>query len=90
LAEEREKSLEELLDRRDELLRLQKAIKQRLAGISESEKREVEALSQRALNPKCGFDRRHKEMLYMLALSPEHVSWHWKIRERLHRIVHDH
>jgi len=90
LADERERSFEELVARRDELLPLKEAIEQRITGISEQEKREVEALSERAISPKCTFDRKHREILYTLALFPDHVGWYWKLRERLHRFVHHH
>jgi hypothetical protein len=90
LTEERKKSLEEMIKDRDELIRLKEAIEQRLAGISEEEKREVEALSKRALDPQCSFDRKHYKLLYKIALFPNHVSWYWKLRERCHRFIHDH
>lgn len=82
--------LNDLLERRDTLLRLQDAIKERLSTATEQEKLEIEALSKRAIEPKCGFDRRHRELLYQLALFPNRVSWHFRLRERLHRLIHDH
>lgn len=90
MSEERKQSLEEMIKERDTLIQLGHAIEQRLAGISEYEKREVEALSNRAINPQCSFDRKHREMLYKLALFPNYVSLYWKLRERLHRFIHHH
>jgi len=82
--------LDELLEQRNKLLRLQAAINERLSTATEKEKLEVEALSERAINPKCAFDRKHRDQLYQLALSPSSVSWGFKLRERLHRLMHDH
>ncbi len=90
MPEERTESVRELVEKRDDLLRLKEAIEKRIANISKEEQLEVEALSKRALDPKCSFDRKHTDLLYTLALSPEHVSWYWKLRERLHRLVHYH
>jgi len=82
--------LDDLLEQQDRLLRLQAAIKERLSTATEQEKLEVEALSKRAINPECAFDRKHREQLYQLALFPNTVSWRFKLRERLHRLIHDH
>jgi len=82
--------LDELVEKRDELLQLQASIKQRLSTATEQEKLEAEALSKRAIDPKCSFDRKHWEQLYRLALFPNTVSWHFRLRERLHRMIHDH
>jgi hypothetical protein len=81
---------EELSEQRDRLLQLQAAIKERLSTATEQEKLEVEALSNRAINPACEFDRKHREQLYELALFPTSVSWLFKLRERIHRLLHDH
>lgn len=83
-------SLPDLIEKRDRLIELGNAIDKRLAGLNDYEKREVEALSKRAINPQCSFDRKYREMLYTLALFPDHVSWYWRLRERLHRFIHHH
>jgi hypothetical protein len=82
--------LSDLLERRDRLLKLQAAMKERLSTATEQEKLEVEALSNRAINPACTFDRKHREQLYELALFPMSVSWVFKLRERIHRLIHHH
>jgi hypothetical protein len=82
--------LHELLEKRETLLQLQASIKHHLSTATEQEKLEVEALSKRALNPSCAFDRKHREQLYQLALFPNSVGWLFKLRERAHRFVHDH
>lgn len=81
--------LSDLLQRRDELVPIQAAITE-LAGASETRKLEVEALSKRAIDPKCAFDRKYREQLYRLALFLNSVSRRFKLRERLHRLIHDH
>ena len=87
---EEQPTIEELLEKRDSLLLLKEAIEKRIANISEVEKLEVEALSNRAIQPQCSFDRKYSKMLYLLALMPEQVSWHFKLREKIHRLVHHH
>ena len=87
---EESKSLDELIARRDDLIRLQEAMQKRLANATQEEQLELETLSKRAIKPQCSFDRKHRELLYTLALYPDHVSWYWKLRERIHRLVHDH
>jgi hypothetical protein len=82
--------LDDLLEQRDRLLRLQAAIEERLSKATEQEKLEVEALSKRAISHKCAFDRKHRKQLYQLALFPNSVGWGFKLRERLHRLLHDH
>jgi hypothetical protein len=83
-------TIEELLEQRDSLQLLKEAIEKRIANISEVEKLEVSALSSRAIHPQCSFDRKHSKMLYLLALMPERVSWHFKLRETIHRLIHHH
>lgn len=82
--------LDELSERRDCLRQLQTAIEERLSSATEAEQLEVEALSERAINPKCRFDRRHREQLFQLALFPNTVSWRFLLQEFLHRLIHDH
>jgi hypothetical protein len=89
-SEQHKKSLRELIEKRDRVQSLKEAFEKRIANISKEEQLEVEALSKRALNPQCTFDRKHTEQLYALALFPEQVSWHFKMRERLHRLIHHH
>jgi hypothetical protein len=74
----------------DSLVWLQVAIEKRIANVSKEEQREIDAFILRALKPQCGFDRKHARLLYALALVPDQVSWHLKLRERLHRLVHRH
>jgi hypothetical protein len=83
-------SINEVLEKPDSLLWLQVAIEKRIANVSKEEQREIDTLIQRALNPQCGFDRKHARLLYALALVPDQVSWHLKLRERIHRLVHRH
>jgi hypothetical protein len=83
-------TIEELLEKRDSLLLLKEAIEKRIANISEVEKLEVLALSNRATHPQCSFDRKHSKMLYLLALMPDRVSWYFKLREKIHRLAHHH
>jgi len=83
-------SINEVLEKPDSLLWLQVAIEKRIANVSKEEQREIDALILRALKPRCGFDRKHARLLYALALVPDQVSWHLKLRERLHRLVHRH
>jgi hypothetical protein len=72
------------------LLSLKESIEARLGNISKEEQMEVEALSKRAITPQCAFDRKHREEIYALALFPDTVSWFFKLRERLHRLIHHH
>jgi len=90
MPEEHTESVRELAEKRDNLLRLKEAIERRMANTSKEEKLELEVFSKRALNPTCSFDRKHTDLLYSLALFPEHVSLYWKLRERFHRFVHHH
>jgi hypothetical protein len=83
-------TLDEIIERRDVLLGLKEAIDIRLAYISQEEQLEVESLSNRALHPQCNFDRKHRLMLYALALAPDQVSRSFKLRERIHRLLHHH
>jgi hypothetical protein len=83
-------SINEVLEKPDSLVWLQVAIEKRIANVSKEEQREIDAFILRALKPECGFDRKHARLLYALALVPDQVSWHLKLRERLHRLVHRH
>jgi hypothetical protein len=70
---------------------LEKAARERSKTIkSPAEDKEVTMLLNRAVQPECEFDRRHSARLAQLALRPDTVSWYWKLRERIHRIVHHH
>jgi hypothetical protein len=84
------KVTEDNKERLDSLLSLKEAIEARIANVSEEERMEVEALSKRAITPECAFDRKYREQLYALALFPGTVSWHFKLRERLHSLIHHH
>jgi hypothetical protein len=83
-------TLDEIIERRDVLLGLKEAIAIRLAYISGEKELEVEALSNRALHPQCKFDRKHRLMIYALAIAPDQVSWTFKLREGIHRLLHHH
>jgi hypothetical protein len=83
-------TLTDMLEKREVRLGLIEAINAKLAFSNEDEQLKVEALSNRALDPKCGFDRKHRLMIYALALAPDQVGWVFKLRERFHRLVHHH
>jgi hypothetical protein len=85
-----EKSLSELLEKREALLALKAAIEKRIANVSEEEQREIDALVSRSFDPQCSFDRKQARLLYSLALDPKSVGLYWKLRERLHRLIHHH
>jgi hypothetical protein len=83
--------LAELVRQRDELQTLKMMMEARLASLkTDAERLEVEALSNRAISPGCSFDRKHRQSLYSLALAPDSVGWWFKLRERVHRMVHHH
>jgi hypothetical protein len=83
-------TLTEILQKREVLLGLKEAINQSLVYSSEEKQLKVEALSNRALHPECSFDFKHQLMIYALALAPEQVSWIFKLRERIHRLLCHH
>ncbi len=83
--------IHEQLEKIDALEDLQEAISKRMAGIqSKEEELEVNSLIQRAFNLGCAFDRKHRVMLLALAIAPHEVSWRFKVRERIHRLIHHH
>jgi hypothetical protein len=77
-------ALTEILQKREVLLGLKEAINQSLVYSSEKEQLKVDVLSHRALHPQCSFDRKHRLMIFALALAPDQVSWIFKLRERIH------
>ena len=79
--------LDEILERREVQLGLAQVINQRLAYSNEEEQLKVEALAKRALHPECSFDRKHRLLIYALALAPDQVSWLFRLRERIHHLV---
>ncbi len=81
-------TLTEILEKSEILLELKQAINQRLVYCSEEEWLKVETLSNRVLEPACKWDRKHRLMLYALAVAPDQVSWIFKLRERVHRLLH--
>ena len=84
-------ALDDILQEGEVLLGLQEAINTRLAcSGSVDEQLAVESLSNRALHPQCSFDKKHRLMIYALALAPDQISWSFKLRERLHRFLHNH
>jgi hypothetical protein len=82
--------LNEVLEKREVVFALKEVANIRLAFCSEEEQLEVEALTQRALHPQCAFDREHRLMLYALAVAPDQVGWSFRLRERIHRLLHKH
>jgi hypothetical protein len=80
-------TLAEILEKQEVLLGLKEAINTKLAFCSEEEQAKIESLSNRALHSQCSFDRKHRLMIYALALAPDQVDWIFKIRERLHRLL---
>lgn len=70
---------------------IENAVHERMKSInSEAEEKEVNELIKRSFQPQCAFDRKYSTMLITLALKPDEVSWCWKLRELLHRVVHHH
>lgn len=57
---------------------------------SQREQRRVDDLIRRGFaDPcECGWDKRHADMIVLLALQPDKVGWLFKIRECLHRPIH--
>lgn len=81
----------EALNQIESLQRIRNAAAERLKTVTgPDEKREIDALTERSMSPKCAFDRKHGYFLFNLAIDPQRVSWYWKLRERIHRIVHHH
>jgi hypothetical protein len=81
-------SLHEILDMREVQLGLQEAILQRLACSCDEEHARVQGLWLRARHPECKFDRKHRMMIYALALAPDQTGWVFKLQERLHRLLY--
>jgi hypothetical protein len=80
-------TLNHILEKKEVLLSLKEAVKVRLAYSNEDEQMDVESLSNRALYPQCSFDRRHRLMILALALAPDQVTWSFRLREKLHRLI---
>ncbi len=81
-------SAQELIEKSQALSTVEDSIKKRMANIkSKEEELEVNALIKRAFNPECAFDRNHTLELTALAIMPHTVSWHFKLRERIHRLT---
>jgi hypothetical protein len=81
----------ESLEALESISRLKNAVANRMRAVkNETEKRELDALIKRSFSPECVFDRKHTKLLFDLAIDPQRVSWYWKLRERIHRIVHHH
>jgi hypothetical protein len=81
-------SIRKLMEQRDALARVEQAAQQRMATFSSpKEKAEADALIKRAFNPQCEFDRKHTIMLVVLTIAPHEVSWRFKVRERIHRLL---
>lgn len=70
---------------------IEDAIRERMKTVkNETEKRESDALIKRPFNPECAFDRKYSMELAALAIAPHEVGWFWKLRERIHWVVHHH
>jgi hypothetical protein len=81
----------EALETIEALAHVEDACRERMKSIkNEAEKKEVSMLIDRSFQPKCEFDRKHSSLLATLAIKPDEVSWYWKLRERIHRVVHHH
>jgi hypothetical protein len=81
----------ESLEASESLRRIKDAVTERMKLVTDpTEKRELDALIARSFSPKCAFDRKHGHILFDLAIDPQRVSLYWKLRERLHRLVHHH
>jgi len=79
------------LERIEALTRIEDAIRERMKTVkSEAEKKELDALVKRSFNPECAFDRKYRNQLATLAIAPDELSLFWKLRERIHRVVHHH
>jgi hypothetical protein len=73
------------------LSHVEDAIRERMKRVkNEAEKKELDVLIKRSFNPECAFDRKYSKELVTLAIAPREVSWSWKLRERIHRVVHHH
>ena len=91
LTEKKGMPLQEAREDYEALGRVEDAIRERKAAIkSKEEETEVVALLNRGFSPKCAWDRKHYAMLVTLAVKPQEVSWYFKFREPLHRMIHDH
>jgi hypothetical protein len=81
----------EALETIEALNNIEDACRERMKSVKdEAESKELARLIDRAFQPKCAFDRKHSTMLAALAIKPDEVSWYWKLRERIHRLVHHH
>jgi hypothetical protein len=81
----------EALEAIEALTRIEDAIRERMKTVkNETEKKELDALIKRSFNPECAFDRKYSNQLAALAIAPHEVGWFWKLRERIHRVVHHH
>src|SRR5712672_3132117 len=76
------------LENIEALTRIEDVIRERMKTVtSETEKKELDALVKRSFNPECAFDRKYSNQLAVLAIDPHELTWFWKLRERIHRIV---
>lgn len=70
---------------------IEDAIRERQKTVkNEAEQKELDVLIDRSFQPKCAFDRKHHQLLFALAIDPRQVNWYWKLRERIHRVIHHH
>jgi hypothetical protein len=84
-------SVRQLMEKIDAFDDLKYAIKERMASFSSPEEEaEANSFIKRAFDPQCEFDRKHKVELIALAISPHALSWHFKVRERIHRLSWHH
>jgi hypothetical protein len=82
--------LTDIFENREVLLGLREAIDQKIVYSSGQEQLRVESLSHRAIQPGCSFDRKHRLMIYALALAPDQVDWILKLQERILRLFCHH
>jgi hypothetical protein len=86
-----EVSPRELFKKKLALEHIQETIARRMANLtSEEARREADSLVRRAFGGGCEFDRKHQVELLTLAIAPHEVSWQFKLRERLHRLIRRH
>jgi hypothetical protein len=83
-------TLTDIFENREVLLGLREAVYQKIVYSSEEEQLRIESLSHRAIRPQCSFDRKHRLMIYALALAPDQVAWIFKLRERIHCLSCNH
>jgi hypothetical protein len=68
---------------------LESAVEARMVAVrSEKERRQVDNLVDRAFDPPCKWDRKNSVRLLLLALKPDKATVAFKLRERVHHMIH--